>query len=77
MATPGPLVSTGRNFGEALRLLGSRRLTPRHSVATPVNWDPGRDVIIPPAISDEAATEIANGWRTVKPYPRAAAQPQD
>ncbi|MGG6499164.1 UNVERIFIED_CONTAM: peroxiredoxin, partial [Bacteroidetes bacterium 56_B9] len=41
-------MSSGRNFDEVLRLLDSCQLTARHTVATPVNWRPGDDVIIPP-----------------------------
>src|SRR6201987_5745622 len=48
-------MTTGRNFDEVLRLLDSCQLTARHAVATPANWRPGQDVIIPPAVSDEAA----------------------
>lgn len=71
-------MSTGRNFDEVLRLLDSIQLTARHAVATPVNWRPGQDVIIPPAISDDAARDkFPNGWKTVKPYLRVVAQPQD
>ncbi|HUN41091.1 MAG TPA: hypothetical protein VMU81_12445 [Acetobacteraceae bacterium] len=71
-------MSTGRNFDEVLRLLDSCQLTAKHNVATPVNWKPGEDVIIPPAISDDAATQkFPNGWKTVKPYLRVAAQPPD
>jgi len=71
-------MSTGRNFDEVLRLLDSCQLTAKHPVATPVNWRPGQDVIIPPAISDEAAKQkFPNGWTTVKPYLRVTAQPRD
>jgi len=71
-------MSSGRNFDEVLRLLDSIQLTTKHSVATPVNWRPGQDVIIPPAISDEAAAQkFPNGWKTVKPYLRVVAQPRD
>lgn len=71
-------MSTGRNFDEVLRLLDSCQLTGKNSVATPVNCQPGQDVIIPPAISDEAAKQkFPNGWKAVKPCLRVVAQPQD
>jgi alkyl hydroperoxide reductase subunit AhpC len=71
-------MSTGRNFDEVLRLLDSIQLTARHAVATPVNWQPGGDVIIPPSVSDEQARQkYPNGWTTVKPYLRVVAQPRD
>ncbi|MDQ0466725.1 alkyl hydroperoxide reductase subunit AhpC [Caulobacter ginsengisoli] len=70
-------MSTGRNFDEVQRLLDSCQLTAKHTVATPVNWRPGQDVIIPPSVSDEQAREkFPAGWKTVKPYLRVVAQPQ-
>jgi thioredoxin-dependent peroxiredoxin len=42
--------STGRNFQEILRILDSLQLTAKYSVATPVNWKDGEDVIIVPAV---------------------------
>jgi alkyl hydroperoxide reductase subunit AhpC len=69
-------MSTGRNFDEVLRLLDSCQLTARHNVATPVNWRPGEDVIIPPSVSDEQANaKFPNGWKTLKPYLRVVGQP--
>ncbi len=68
--------STGRNFAEILRVVDSLQLTARHSVATPVDWKDGDDVIIVPSISDEAAREkFPEGWNTVKPYLRVVKQP--
>ncbi|MEW6706734.1 MAG: peroxiredoxin [Pseudomonadota bacterium] len=70
-------MSSGRNFEEVLRLLDSIQLTAKHNVATPVNWKPGEDVIIPPSVSDEAARErFPQGWKTLKPYLRVVKQPQ-
>ena len=70
-------MSTGRNFDEVLRALDSIQLTARHTVATPVNWKPGEDVIIPPSVTDEQAkSKFPNGWKTVKPYLRITAQPK-
>ena len=71
-------MSTGRNFDEVLRLLDSCQLTAKHSIATPVNWQPGQDVIIPTSVSDEQAKQkYPSGWRTLKPYLRIVAQPKD
>jgi alkyl hydroperoxide reductase subunit AhpC len=71
-------MSTGRNFDEVLRLLDSCQLTAKHTVATPVNWRQGEDVIIPPSVSDEQAKQkYPKGWKTLKPYLRIVPQPRD
>ncbi|MBP2149024.1 peroxiredoxin [Xanthobacter autotrophicus DSM 597] len=68
--------STGRNFAEILRVVDSLQLTAKHSVATPVDWKQGDDVIIVPSLSDDAAKEkFPDGWTTVKPYLRVVRQP--
>lgn len=70
-------MSTGRNFDEVLRLLDSMQLTARCTVATPVNWKVGEDVIIPTSVSDEAANaKYPGGFKTLKPYLRTVAQPK-
>jgi len=70
-------MTTGRNFDEVLRVLDSMQLTAKHQVATPVNWQPGNDVIIVPAVSDEQAKQkYPAGWNAVLPYLRVVAQPQ-
>ena len=69
-------MSTGRNFDEILRAIDSLQLTANHQVATPVNWKHGEDVIILPAVSDEAAKEkYPDGWEAPKPYIRIVPDP--
>jgi alkyl hydroperoxide reductase subunit AhpC len=68
--------STGRNFAELLRVIDSLQLTANYSVATPADWKDGDDVIIVPAVSDEAAKEkFPAGWNAVRPYLRITKQP--
>jgi alkyl hydroperoxide reductase subunit AhpC len=70
-------MSAGRNFDEVLRLLDALQLNAKHTVATPVNWRPGDDVIIPTSVSDEdARKKYPEGFTTVKPYLRTVAQPK-
>jgi thioredoxin-dependent peroxiredoxin len=70
-------MSSGRNFDEVLRLLDSCQLTSKHTVATPVNWKMGEDVIIPPSVSDDQAKQkFPGGWKTLKPYLRIVPQPK-
>jgi alkyl hydroperoxide reductase subunit AhpC len=70
-------MSSGRNFDEVLRVLDSLQLTTKHNVATPVNWKPGDDIIIPTSMTEEQAKQkFPAGWKTLKPYLRVAAQPK-
>jgi len=71
-------MSTGRNFDEVLRVIDSMQLTARHSVATPVNWKTGDDVIILASVSDEdAKKKFPEGWRAPKPYLRFVKHPAE
>jgi thioredoxin-dependent peroxiredoxin len=69
-------MTTGRNFDEVLRVIDSLQLTAKHRVATPVNWQPGEDVIIAGSVSDDEAKEIyPQGWKSPRPYIRIVPQP--
>ncbi len=68
--------STGRNFNEILRVLDALQLADAEKIATPVNWEDGDDVIVPPIISTEDARKIfPKGVKEIKPYLRYTPQP--
>jgi len=68
--------STGRDFGELLRVVDSLQLTEYQRVATPANWRAGDDVVILPSVSNEEADKLfPQGYRELKPYLRVTAQP--
>lgn len=50
-------LSNGRNFAEIKRLLIAMQTSDAHQCATPADWQPGDDVIIPPPGSCGAAKE--------------------
>jgi len=68
--------STGRNFDEILRVIDSLQMTDNSRVATPVNWKPGDDCVILPAISNEEADKLfPKGYTQLKPYLRLTPDP--
>ncbi|HVX94316.1 MAG TPA: peroxiredoxin [Polyangia bacterium] len=69
--------STGRNFDEILRVIDSLQLTEYHSVATPVDWKDGQDVVIVPSLKDPEVMKkkFPKGWKEIKPYLRMTPQP--
>lgn len=69
--------STGRNFGEILRVIDSLQLTDNYAVATPENWQDGDECVILPSITDpeEMKSKFPKGWRELKPYLRMTPQP--
>jgi alkyl hydroperoxide reductase subunit AhpC len=68
-------MTTGRNFDEVLRVIDSLQLTANHKVATPVNWQPGDDVIIAGSVSDDEAKEkYPEGWDAPRPWMRIVPQ---
>lgn len=50
-------LSNGRNMDEVKRILTAIQLSDQHSVATPANWQPGEEVIVPPPGSCGTAKE--------------------
>jgi alkyl hydroperoxide reductase subunit AhpC len=68
-------MSTGRNFDEVLRVIDSLQLTAKHKVSTPVNWQPGGDVIIAGSVNNDEAKQIYGTWEEPKPYIRIVPQP--
>ena len=70
-------MSAGRNFDEVLRLLDALQVNAKHGVATPANWKPGQDVIIPTSVSDDdAKKKYPQGFKTLKPYLRVVSLPK-
>ncbi|MDJ0535976.1 MAG: peroxiredoxin [Xenococcaceae cyanobacterium MO_207.B15] len=68
--------STGRNFEEILRVIDSLQLTDQYSVATPVNWKQGQEVVVAPSIpTEEAKKKFPKGVTEIKPYLRMTPQP--
>ena len=68
--------ATGRNFNEILRVIDSLQLTAYQSVATPVDWKQGEDVVVLPSIPTEEIPErFPKGHRVIKPYLRTTPQP--
>jgi alkyl hydroperoxide reductase subunit AhpC len=69
--------STGRNFQEILRAIDSLQLSDKFPIATPVNWNPGDDVIIAPSLKDPAVLKekFPKGYKELRPYLRLTPQP--
>lgn len=62
--------TTGRNTAEVLRVIDSLQTGDKKGVATPINWQLGEDVIVPPSVSTEDAKKKFGDVRVVKPYLR-------
>lgn len=64
-------MSVGRNFDEILRVIDALQTCDANKIATPADWRPGDEVIIPPSVSDAAAADLfPQGWTTHRPYLR-------
>ncbi len=68
-------MNVGRNFAEVLRALDGLQTAARENVATPANWTPGGDVVVPVAVSDEDAIAKYGSIDTKLPYLRMAKLP--
>ncbi len=64
-------MTTGRNFDEVLRVLDSLQLTVAEQLATPAQWEPGKEAIILGSVNDEQAKQrYPDGWEQPLPYIR-------
>ena len=65
------LMSVGRNFDEILRVCDALQTGDKFKIATPADWVPSQQVIIPPSVSDADATKaFPQGFETIRPYLR-------
>jgi len=61
-------LSLGRNFDELLRVLIALQTADEFGVATPADWRPGDDLIVPPAGSCGSAKDRMDGKEDMKCY---------
>ena len=61
-------LSLGRNFDELYRVLIALQTADEFSIATPADWRPGDDVIVPPAGSCGAAKDRMDGKEDMHCY---------
>jgi peroxiredoxin (alkyl hydroperoxide reductase subunit C) len=64
--------STGRNFDEIIRVVDALQQADKGACATPVDWQVGDKVIVPPTVSTEDAREQFDEVEEIKPYLRTA-----
>jgi peroxiredoxin (alkyl hydroperoxide reductase subunit C) len=56
-------LSTGRNMDEILRLVDALQAADKYGIATPADWRPGDQAIVPPpATTDEAEKRLTEGY---------------
>ena len=62
-------LNVGRSIDEVYRLLVALQTADAHQIALPENWQPGKDVIVPPPATAEAANaRSGEGFNTVDWY---------
>ncbi len=64
--------STGRNFVEVLRVVDALQAGDRGGFSTPVDWQPGDKVVVPPTMSTEDARGKFDDVEEFYPYLRTA-----
>lgn len=62
--------SVGRNTSEVLRVIDSLQTGDKKGVTTPIDWQVGDDVIVPPSVSTADAKKKFGEVREAKPYLR-------
>lgn len=75
-------MTTGRNFGEVLRVLDAIAKTDTRKLATPVDWKPGDKIVVLPGMSQKDAEASFKDVKMVdlpsgKRYLRFATLPED
>lgn len=68
--------STGRNTTEVLRVIDSLQTGDKKGVTTPINWQVGEDVIVPPTVSTADAKKKFGEVREFRPYLRFVKNPK-
>ncbi len=68
-------MTVGRNFSEIIRAIDALQTSAGKGVATPADWMPGDDVIIPVAVKDDEARAKFGEFTTVLPYLRKTKLP--
>jgi len=62
-------MSCGRNMDEVVRVLDALQTADKHGVATPANWSPGQDVIVPaPQTQSDAEKRVNQSELNVKDW---------
>jgi peroxiredoxin (alkyl hydroperoxide reductase subunit C) len=62
-------MTNGRSIDEFYRLIQALQTSDTHKVATPENWTPGQDVIVPtPQTTDAAEARMSEGYETTDWY---------
>jgi len=64
--------STGRNFDEIIRCVDALQQADKSACATPVDWQVGDKIIVPPTVSTDDAREAFDDVEEIKPYLRTA-----